>query len=142
MPHFKAFDLMNMQYEIRICQKILNKATNDKNQHAPPLLSTLPLFLILFACKLLTGWSINYKSVNQFRLNLPQPNGKNTSTSNFKGFQIVEGQSVSGQSVILAKLLFSPLSNNSVFICELCSHSRHDFLIIHYPIFSRYAKSI
>ena len=48
MPHFKAFDMMNMQYEIRICQKILNKATNDKTQHPPPLLSTLPLFLILF----------------------------------------------------------------------------------------------
>ena len=48
MHHFKAFDLMNMQYETRICQKILNKATNDKNQHPPPLLSTLPLFLILF----------------------------------------------------------------------------------------------
>ena len=30
-PNFNAFDLMNMQYEIRICQKILNKATNDKN---------------------------------------------------------------------------------------------------------------
>ena len=44
MPHFKAFDLMNMQYEIRICQKILNKATNDKNQHPPlPFEHTAPL---------------------------------------------------------------------------------------------------
>jgi hypothetical protein len=31
MPHFKAFDMINLQYEIRIWQKILNKATNDKN---------------------------------------------------------------------------------------------------------------
>ena len=48
MPHFKALELMSMQYEIRICQKILKKATNDKNQHPPPLFSTLRLFLILF----------------------------------------------------------------------------------------------
>ena len=53
MPHFKAFDQMNMQYQIRICCKILNKAINDKNQHPPPLLSTLPLFLILFDTYLL-----------------------------------------------------------------------------------------
>ena len=31
MPHFKVFGTMNLQYEIRIWQKILNKATNDKN---------------------------------------------------------------------------------------------------------------
>ena len=29
MHHFKAFDLINLQYEIRIWQKIINKATND-----------------------------------------------------------------------------------------------------------------
>ena len=31
MPHFKAFCMMNLQYEIRIWYKILNKTTNDKN---------------------------------------------------------------------------------------------------------------
>ena len=32
MPHFKAFDMMNLEYEIKIWKKMLNKATNDKNQ--------------------------------------------------------------------------------------------------------------
>ena len=41
---------MNLQYELKIWKKILNKATNDKKQNPPPLLSTLRLFLILFAC--------------------------------------------------------------------------------------------
>ena len=27
MPHFKAFCMMNLRYEIRICQKIYNKGT-------------------------------------------------------------------------------------------------------------------
>jgi hypothetical protein len=27
MPHFKAFGMMNLQYEIRICNKIHNKDT-------------------------------------------------------------------------------------------------------------------
>ena len=49
MPHFKAFDMMDMQYEVSIYQKIINNATNDKNYHQPPILSTLRLFLILFA---------------------------------------------------------------------------------------------
>ena len=31
MPHFKTFGIINLQYEISIWQKILNKATNDKN---------------------------------------------------------------------------------------------------------------
>ena len=31
MPHFKAFFMKNLKYEIRIWYKILNKATNDKN---------------------------------------------------------------------------------------------------------------
>ena len=48
MHHFKAFDMINLQYEIKVWKKILNKATNDKNQHPPPLFSTLRLFLILF----------------------------------------------------------------------------------------------
>ena len=48
MYHFKAFDMMNLQYEIKIWKKMLNKAKNDKKQHPPPLLSTLRLFLILF----------------------------------------------------------------------------------------------
>ena len=48
MHHFKAFDMINLQYEIKIWKKILNKATIDKKQHPPPLLSTLRLFLILF----------------------------------------------------------------------------------------------
>ena len=30
MPHFKAFSMINLQYEIRLWQKILDKATNDK----------------------------------------------------------------------------------------------------------------
>ena len=30
MHHFKAFDMINLQYEIRIWKKILNKATSDK----------------------------------------------------------------------------------------------------------------
>ena len=45
MHHFKAFDMINLQYEIKVWKKILNKATNDKNQHPPPLFSTLRLFL-------------------------------------------------------------------------------------------------
>ena len=32
MPHFKAFGMINFQYEIRIWYKILNKATNGKKQ--------------------------------------------------------------------------------------------------------------
>ena len=32
MPHFKAFDMMNLQYEIRIWYKLLNKATNDQTK--------------------------------------------------------------------------------------------------------------
>ena len=48
MHHFKAFAMINLQYEIKVWKKILNKATNDKNQHPPPLFSTLRLFLILF----------------------------------------------------------------------------------------------
>ena len=44
MPHFKDFDLMNMQYEIRISQKIVNKATNDKKlASAPTFEHTAPL---------------------------------------------------------------------------------------------------
>ena len=31
MHHFKAFDMINLQYEIKIWKKILNEATNDKN---------------------------------------------------------------------------------------------------------------
>ena len=31
MHHFEAFDMLNLQHEIRIWLKILNKATNDKN---------------------------------------------------------------------------------------------------------------
>jgi hypothetical protein len=33
MPHFKAFGMINLQYEINknLAQKILNKAKNDKN---------------------------------------------------------------------------------------------------------------
>ena len=27
MPHFKAFRMMNLQYEVRICHKIYNKGT-------------------------------------------------------------------------------------------------------------------
>ena len=30
MPHFKAFGMINLQYEIRIWWNIPNKATNDK----------------------------------------------------------------------------------------------------------------
>jgi hypothetical protein len=30
MPHFKAFGMINLQYEIRIWKNFLNKATNDK----------------------------------------------------------------------------------------------------------------
>ena len=32
MPHFKAFGLMNLQYEIRICHKIHNKGTMSQWQ--------------------------------------------------------------------------------------------------------------
>ena len=35
------------------------------------------------------GWSVSYKSVNQFWLNLSHPNSKNKSTSNVKKFHIV-----------------------------------------------------
>ena len=31
MPHYKAFGMINFQYEKRIGKKILNKAANDKN---------------------------------------------------------------------------------------------------------------
>ena len=31
MHHFKAFDEINLQYEIKVWEKILNKATNGKN---------------------------------------------------------------------------------------------------------------
>ena len=31
MPHFKAFGMINLQYEIIIWQEILNKAKNDNN---------------------------------------------------------------------------------------------------------------
>ena len=34
MYHFKAFDMMNLQYEIKIWKKMLNKAKNDKLQTA------------------------------------------------------------------------------------------------------------
>ena len=33
MPHFKAFGMMNLQYEIRICHKIHDKGTTSKGQH-------------------------------------------------------------------------------------------------------------
>ena len=33
MPHFKAFGMMNLQYEIRICHKIHDKGTTSKWQH-------------------------------------------------------------------------------------------------------------
>ena len=32
MPHFKAFGMMNLQYEIRICQKIHDKGTMSQWQ--------------------------------------------------------------------------------------------------------------
>ena len=32
MPHFKAFGMMNLQYEIRICHKIHDKDTMSKCQ--------------------------------------------------------------------------------------------------------------
>ena len=32
MPHFKAFGMMNLQYEIRICHKIHNKGTMSRWQ--------------------------------------------------------------------------------------------------------------
>ena len=51
MTHFKAFNMMNMQYEIKIWEKILNKATNDKNQHPPPPFEhTAPLTFTLWEC--------------------------------------------------------------------------------------------
>ena len=31
VSHFKALGMINLQFIIRICQKILDKATNDKN---------------------------------------------------------------------------------------------------------------
>ena len=30
IPHFKAYGMINLQYEIKIWKTILNKATNDK----------------------------------------------------------------------------------------------------------------
>ena len=36
MYHFKDFDMMNLQYEIKIWKKMLNKTTNDKKLHPPP----------------------------------------------------------------------------------------------------------
>ena len=33
MPHFKAFGMMNLQYEVRICHKIHDKGTTSKCQH-------------------------------------------------------------------------------------------------------------
>ena len=33
MPHFKAFGVMNLQYETRICHKIYDKSTTSKCQH-------------------------------------------------------------------------------------------------------------
>ena len=32
MPHFKAFGMMNLQYEVRICHKIHNKGTMSQWQ--------------------------------------------------------------------------------------------------------------
>ena len=32
MPHFKAFGMMNLQYEVRICHKIHNKGRMSKWQ--------------------------------------------------------------------------------------------------------------
>ena len=32
MPPFKAFGMMNLQYEIRICHKIHNKGTMSQSQ--------------------------------------------------------------------------------------------------------------
>jgi len=32
MPHFKAFGMMNLQYETRICHKICNKGTMSRWQ--------------------------------------------------------------------------------------------------------------
>ena len=55
MHHFKAFDMINLQYEIKVWKKILNKATNDKNQHPPPLFSTLRLLLF--------GYNLWYSSL-------------------------------------------------------------------------------
>ena len=33
MPHFKAFGMMNLQYEIGICHKIHDEGTTSKCQH-------------------------------------------------------------------------------------------------------------
>ena len=33
MPHFKAFGMMNLHYEVRICHKIHDKGTMSKCQH-------------------------------------------------------------------------------------------------------------
>ena len=33
MPHIKAFGMMNLQYEIRICHEIHDKGTTSKCQH-------------------------------------------------------------------------------------------------------------
>ena len=44
MHHIKAFDMINLQYKIKVWKKNLNKATVDKNLHPPPLFSTLRLF--------------------------------------------------------------------------------------------------
>ena len=59
MPHFKAFGMINFQYEIRIQYKILNKATKDKNQHLPPLLSTMRLLLM---CKYLNSLELIFSN--------------------------------------------------------------------------------
>ena len=45
MPHFKAYGMMNLQYEVRICHKIHNKGT----------MSQLTIFLsgtdVILKCK-------------------------------------------------------------------------------------------
>ena len=54
MYHFKAFDMMNLQYEIKIWKKMLNKATNDKKvASAPPFEHTAPLpYTLWYICPL------------------------------------------------------------------------------------------
>ena len=88
MHHFKAFDMINLQYEIKVWKKILNKATNDKNQHPPPLFSTLRLFLILFVCGYFWTilviyehlWTLKhlnpYKNIHLAIRNIPYKNSK------------------------------------------------------------------
>ena len=48
MHHFKGFDMINLQYEMKIWKKLLIKPQMTKNSISPPLVSTLRLFIILF----------------------------------------------------------------------------------------------